>query len=304
MKRALLGFALVFSFVPSSLFPTSVEADDTTIQYLRVKYTTINNPLVQTASSPQEVTFTAYIQTDGYQLIEGDFSCNDNQIVVPAIAKQIEPNEFAASCTYNYDKNTKTGLRNIYMSTRYVPVGMSGLKAIPANAKIIYPIKEKDSFGQDVTRKTYAFDLYSRQSSWLGAPVAINPPQNFVYPGFPKNSEGFIIFDARSSSPVNFKVNINTKTKVFSASCADQKVLGLSNETRIYWKELIWGAWGPFPISTSKSVRTYPYLTSHTKGKNLDMSCSYFISLKNPIFAGIQVTYVESAIRSVQFPKK
>ena len=304
MKRAGLGFAIIFTFVISSLNPTAVRADDTAIQYLRVKYTTITNPVIQTSASPQAVTLTAYIQTDGYQLIDGALGCSDNQTPVAAVAKQLATNEFSASCTFTYDSSSKPGLRTIFFSTSYATPGRPILKLIPANAKIIYPIKENDSFGINVTKNVYAFDLFARLNFWIAAPVAINPPQNFKYPSFPKNSEDFIIFDARKPSPVAFKVNINNKSKIFSASCADQGAPGLLNETRIYRKEVIWGFRGPFEISTSKSARSYSYLTSDTKGKKLDMSCSYFIGLKNPIFEGIQVAYVESAVRSVQFPKK
>jgi hypothetical protein len=304
MKRAGMGFALIFSLVISSLFPTSVQADDNSNQYLRVKYTSITNPVIQTSSSPQAVTLTAYIQTDGYQLIDGALGCSDNQTQVAAVAKQIATNEFTASCTFAYDSSSKAGLRTIFFSTPYATPGRPILKLIPANAKIIYPIKEKDSFGLDVIKNFYAFDLYARLNFWVAAPVAINPPQGFKYPGFPKSSEDFIVFDERRPSPVAFKVNINNKSKIFSGSCADQSVPGLSNETRIYRKEAIWAFRGPFEISTGKSVRSYSYLTSYTKGKKLDMSCSYFIGLKNPVFEGIQVAYVESAVRSVQFPKK
>jgi len=309
MKRTGMGLALIFSISISSLFPTSVQADDNSNQYLRVKYTTITNPVIQTSASPQEVTFTANIQTDVYQLKAGDLECSDGQSQVGAIIKQIATNEFSASCTYTYDSSSKAGLRTIFLtnnvfSPNYVAPGRPILKLIPANAKIIYPIKEKDSFGIDVIKNFYAFELYARLNFWVAAPVAINPPQGFKYPGFPKSSEDFIVFDARRPSPVAFKVNINNKSKIFSGSCADQSVPGLSNETRIYRKEAIWAFRGPFEISTSKSVRSYSYLTSDTKGKKLDMSCSYFIGLKNPVFEGIQVAYVESSVRSVQFPKK
>jgi hypothetical protein len=308
MKRTGMGLALIFSISISSLFPTSVQADDNSNQYLRVKYTTITNPVIQTSASPQDVTFTANIQTDVYQLKAGDLECSDGQSQVGAIIKQIATNEFSASCTYTYDSSSKAGLRTIFLtnnvfSPNYVAPGRPILKLIPANAKVIYPIKEKDSFGLDVIKNIYAFNMFARMNFWVTAPLAINPPQAFKYPNFPKNSDQYVIFDARKPAPATFKVSINKKSKTFSVSCADQSIPGLSNETRIYRKELIWGAWGPFSISTGKSVNNIPYLTSDTKGKKLDMSCSYFINLKNPVFEGIQVAYVESAVRSVQFPK-
>lgn len=304
MKRAGLGFALIFTFVTSSLSPTAVRGDDSANQSLRVKYTTITNPVIQTSASPQAVTLTAYIQTDGYQLIDGALKCSDGQTTVDAVAEQLATNEFSASCTYTYDSSSKAGLRTLSLSTLGAAPGRPILKLIPANAKVIHPLKEKDSFGINVTKNVYAFDLFARLNFWVAAPVAINPPQSFKYPGFPKNSEDFIIFDARKPSPVAFKVNINNKSKIWSASCADQGAPGLLNETRIYRKEVIWGWQGIFEISTNKSARSYSYLTSDTKGKKLDMSCSYFIGLKNAVFEGIQVAYVESAVRSVQFPKK
>jgi hypothetical protein len=304
MKRAGMGFALIFSLVISSLFPTSVQADDNSNQYLRVKYTTITNPIIQTSAAQQEVTFTAFIETGGYQLVENDLTCNDGRSTISATPTEIAKNEFSASCKFNHDNSSQPGLRNIYLSTRYSSPGVASLKLIPANAKIIYPIDEKDSFGQNVVKNTYAFDLYSRQSVWLVAPVAINPPQSFKYPSFPKASDAYIVFDARNPKPVDFKVTINGRSKTFSSSCADQSAAGLTNETKIFTKQLIWAHWGPYSISTSKQVRTHSYLDPLLKGKKRDMSCSYLIGLKNPIFAGVQVAYVESAVRSVQFPKK
>ena len=304
MKRTYQGLALVFFLAINLLSATSARADNDSNQYLKVKYTTISSPVIQTTAAPQEVTFAVFIETDGYQLVENDLTCNDGPSTIPATTTEIAKNDFSASCKFKYDNLSQPGLRTIFLSTRYASPGVARLKLIPANAKIIYPIREKDSFGQNVVKNIYAFDLYSRQSLWLGAPVAINPPQSFKYPGFPKASDAFIVFDARNPKPVNFKVTINVKSKTFSSICADQSPAGLTNETKIFTKQLIWANWGPYPISTSKQLRTDSYLDPVLKGKKHDMSCSYFIGLKNPIFEGIQVAYVESAVRSVQFPKK
>ncbi len=303
MKRYFLSVLMVLTIFITSLSAPIAQSNVNQDQYLKVRYTTITNPVIQTTASPQEVTYTAFIETDGYQIIDNDLTCNDGGSVVPASQTEIAKNNFSASCTFKYDNASQTGLRTIYMSTRFAVQGSANLKLIPANAKIIYPVAEKDSFGQTVIKNVSAFEMFSRQSAWLGAPVAINPPQNFKYPNFPKISDAFIVFEARYPQPVDFKVSIDKRSKTFSAKCADQTPPGFKNETKIYRKELLWGGWGPFAISAGKPV-TGSYLESPLKGKKVNLSCAYLISLKNPIFPGIQIAYVESPLKTVQFPKK
>ncbi len=303
MKRFFLSGVSLVTLVIISLSTPSALSNVNQDQYLRVKYTTISNPIIQTNSSPQEVNFSVLIETDGYQIEENDLICNDGGSNISAKLIELVKNEYSATCTFKYDNASQTGLRTIYMSTRFALQGAANLRLIPANAKIIYPVKEKDSFGQTVIRNVSAFDMFSRQSAWLGAPVAINPPQNFKYPNFPKVSDAFIVFEARYPQPVDFKVSIDKRSKTFSAKCADQTPPGFKNETKIYRKELLWGGWGPFAISAGKPV-TGSYLESPLKGKKVNLSCAYLISLKNPIFPGIQIAYVESLLKTVQFPKK
>ena len=303
MKRALLTVVLVLTVFITSLSTPIAQSSANQDQYLRVKFTTISNPIVRTTAIAQEVTFTAFIETDGYQLVENDLTCNDGPSTIPATSIEVAQNDFSVSCTFKYDNSSQSGLRTIFLSARYAPPEAPSLKLIPANSKIIYPIKEKDSFGQTVIKSVSAFDILLRRSVWLGTPIAINPPQAFKYPSFPQVFDVYTVFDVRNPKPVNFNVTINKRSKTFSSNCADQTSPGLSKETIIYRKDLLWGGWGPYAISTKKSAPE-SYLTSNLIGKKLNLSCTYLISLKNAIYEGIHVSYVESSLKTVQFPKK
>lgn len=292
--------AVLLGILPAS----SSNAEPTKIQYLKLKYTTITNPVIQTTTGAQSVIFNAFFETDGYAIVDGDLRCSDNASEIASVVTKLNQNEYSASCTFKYTDSSTSGLRPIYMSTRYEMADRPRLLVIPANAKMIYPVKEKDSFGLEQVRNIYAYELFARQAILISAPVAINPPAAFKYPNFPEFMGSHTIFDVRNSLPNEFNLTINRKAKSFSGSCKDQIPLALTDEAKIHRKSLLWGTWGSLTLEAGKKATSHSYLSGYFRGKELKFLCSYFVGLKNPIFGGVQVSYVESVTRTVRFPNK
>jgi hypothetical protein len=299
MKKRLLRFIILFAIFYCSCPNPIGHAEENSNQYLRLKYSTIKNPIVQNSSIPQDVTLTAFFQTDNYQISDGDLVCNEDSIEINAVSTMLSSNEFSVSCTYRYDKTSVSALKVISMYS-----SKPNLIIIPLNAKVIYPVKYRDDFGQIATKNLYAYEIYARGTSLIGFPVAINPPQTYRYPNFQQDLGTYTIFDARIFSTATLNLTINKKTKTFTPSCIGPDTVGLLKETRIPMKILFNGEMGYSPIATNNGGMSYPYTKPSYSGKKLDLSCAYLVGLKDPTLAGLNIAYFESPIKAIQFPTK
>lgn len=273
---------------------------------LRVQYTTVENPVVYTSDSKSEVKFTAYLRVENYDLMDGDLVCllfNP----VDAIIVKISEGRFAATCTIKFDTQTPSGIQSIFMRERQELIGnQQKFRMIPDNARSIYTAVGKDSFGQPLESSAYGYEIFSQGVMFVRTPIAINPPANYSFPSFPKESNAFIIFDVRNSVSKDLKTSLDAKRKILSVECPNTSLPKIPQITagKTSRTILVFTNWGSRYLADKETKFKIEYLSSDFKGKKHNLTCSYFVGVKDRAYQDLPLTYVESNPKLITFPKK
>jgi len=307
--RKYFGFiCLMISAQLVTTTPEIARAQSESPVILKVLYTTVLNPVIQVANSPADVEFIAYLNVSNYQLTDGDLVCGDKYPPAQAKVTQIGPDYYSAKCTLTFAQSTSSILTTIRMTGKQEMIGnQTKFKLIPANAYQQYTAQSKDSFGQTVENTLFGYEIFSQYNyNFVTAVVAVNPPSTFSYPRFPLESNAYVIFDVRNSLAKDLQIKSDPKRKSMSVTCQKNPLLGTHpvpsrNVTRTV---LVLKNWRSIYNSVNEYTFNVDYLTREYKGQKLNLTCSYFVGIKDRLFGDHVMTYVESKPKLVNFPKR
>jgi hypothetical protein len=266
--------------------------------YLQLIYSTILNPVITSGSANRTVDFVSYFVTSGYKPASSDLNCRDQMTNKDPIISEIAPNSFSILCRFEYDSSTQAGIWPVSLSAKN-----SNTSIVPANAKNSKDVPERDNFGQIAKVNYLAYEIFSRGALLATANVVVNPPASFSYPDFQKDSQAYVLFDARESEQKAMKITLNKKKKTVSLSCPEVVLpSSLAKYTKVYTTQISDKDNLIPTINLNTRQVTYPYTGSIFQGKKLKLSCMYFVGMKEP-YAGQQLRYFESKVSDITFPK-
>ncbi len=306
MSRTIKVFLISLPLCLLTVVPSASHASSFQSITLRVQYTTVENPVVHTTESTSEVKFTAYLRVENYDLADGDLVCFLFDTVYATIVK-IGEGEFTATCSIKFGAQTPSGIQTIFMKEKQEMIGnQQKFRLIPDNARSIYTAIVKDSFGQPLESSAYGYEIFNPGAMFVRAPIAINPPANYSFPAFPKESNAFIIFDVRKAISKDLKTSLDAKRKILSVECPTIPLPRIPQIStgKTFRTILVFRHWGSRYLTDKENKFNIDYLTSDFKGKKLNLTCSYFIGVKDRAYQDLPLTYVESTSKMVTFPKK
>lgn len=307
-RRHLVFLSILLLIFPIWQIPAYGTTKPKTV--LRLNYTTISNPVVNTSSGPVSVEFTAFFNLESGQIAEGDLTCSRGP---QAIINKLSDGSYSATCSMSFDASVPPGVQVVFIYSYGAP--NKDVKIIPANASMTYTKKEQDSFGQSVINSYYSYELWDLKSAYYtAAPIVINPPSNFKLPNFPVESGAYVIFDVRKNATSPLVVKLDNTRKTFSVRCPTPKVP----------KELIpfIDPIGKYLISDQGTLRSFSGDESKIRfryfddkdftwglvdfrGKKVNLSCLSIVRMKKgSVYSGIMLTYGESSPKLVNFPRK
>lgn len=257
---------------------------------VRVIYTSIDQPVLKIADSPQVANFFVKVRSPDRLLRPSDFYCMSETAATEPLIMPLDNFEYQITCSTTFQLTTTSGIKNVSLKARTVNL-------IADNAVNTSPSEETDSFGQPNGAKTFDFNRFETLA-FTSALIAVNPPQTFQYPQFPKEGTGYVLFDTRNQTFLPLKIAVNKKTKKVTINCPDPVIAKIGPIQKYHLLNL-----GSIPGARLTQIPKFNYLQKEFRGKNLILKCSTINSIKIGNF-NLPIAYTESKPTQITFPAK
>lgn len=289
---------LVFTAVTLLIFCNQTFAFADVYKYVRVSYTTIDKPVVQTTAGATEVNFSLHASYAEGPLLPEDLDCIhfDGTRFRPEL-KTIGADEYLIVCRFQIKADAQSGLQHVYIGTNYLKPS-NYFTFIPSNAINFRDLKGKDSFGQTTTTRTLNYESLINYAMIFGADIAVNPPASYKYPELPILNGETVIFDSKYSPKGKLKVILDKSKKTFSFSCPNPYVpSNLSKQTKYSRTLITMNEKSNVYDSDTLSTMKLSYALKPYKGQTVAFTCAKFAQVGQTY-----VSYYESQVVVVKFP--
>lgn len=260
---------------------------------VKVLYTKIDKPMVDTTNEPQLVKYSVIVISESRPIVPSDFYCLSPVTPIEPEITALSNQEYEITCQILFDSTVKTGIARILLRQR------NNINLFPSNLKNTSPTVYQNDFGKEVITNRYDFEtILQRGADPTFALVAVNAPKDFEFPSLPKLGADTIVFDSRNITTKEMKVLLEKSKRKFSIDCP----LVAPKSIRIT-RKLYAVSFGSFVGSFVNKLPTFSYTDKKFKGRTLNIQCSVLaftsVGAKEMI---LPVSYTESRAVKFKFP--